>query len=59
MNKPIVFIHGSGDSVLIWRLQVEHFGTQQAFPIDLPGHGRRPETLADRGDGTGLVYVTA
>ncbi len=45
MSKPIVFIHGSGDSAPIWRLQVEHFGTQQAFPIDLPGHGQRSDTL--------------
>lgn len=45
MTTPIVFIHGSGDSAPIWRLQVEHFGTQQAFPIDLPGHGQRPDTL--------------
>lgn len=45
MNRPIVFIHGSGDSSRIWRLQIEHLGTPQAFAIDLPGHGQRPDTL--------------
>jgi len=42
---PLVFIHGSGDSGRVWRLQVEHFGTQHAFVLDLPGHGQRPDTL--------------
>ncbi len=46
MNNPIVFIHGSGDSARIWRLQVEHFGAQHAFAIDLPGHGQRPDTFS-------------
>jgi len=45
MHKPLVFIHGSGDSGRIWRLQVEHFGTEQTFAIDLPGHGQRPDSL--------------
>jgi pimeloyl-ACP methyl ester carboxylesterase len=45
MNNPIVFIHGSGDSARIWRLQAQHLGTQRAFPIDLPGHGARADTL--------------
>jgi pimeloyl-ACP methyl ester carboxylesterase len=26
MDYPIVFIHGSGDSARIWRLQVEELG---------------------------------
>ncbi|MBV9227698.1 MAG: alpha/beta hydrolase [Chloroflexi bacterium] len=45
MRKPIAFIHGSGDSGRIWRLQIEHFGSEQAFAIDLPGHGQRPDLL--------------
>jgi pimeloyl-ACP methyl ester carboxylesterase len=45
-NKPIVFIHGFGDSARIWRLQIEHFGTEQALAIDLPGHGQRVDTLS-------------
>ncbi len=46
MSKPIVFIHGSGDSAPIWRLQVEHIGTQPGLLLlDLPGHGQRPDTL--------------
>jgi pimeloyl-ACP methyl ester carboxylesterase len=45
MDNPLAFIHGSGDSSRIWRLQVEHFGTNRAFPIDLPGHGQRPDNL--------------
>ena len=45
-NHPsLVFIHGSGDSGRVWRLQIEHFGTQHAFALDLPGHGQRPDTL--------------
>jgi pimeloyl-ACP methyl ester carboxylesterase len=44
-STPIVFIHGSGDSARIWRLQVEHLGPQRAFAIDLPGHGKRPDSL--------------
>src|SRR6185312_8870335 len=45
MSRAIVFIHGSGDSSRIWRLQLEHLGTSQAFAIDLPGHGQRPDTF--------------
>ncbi len=45
-NKPIVFLHGSGDSARIWRLQIEHFGTERALAIDLPGHGQRVDTLS-------------
>ena len=44
-HSPLVFIHGSGDSSQIWQSQVEHFGTSCAFPIDLPGHGERTDTL--------------
>ncbi len=42
---PLVFIHGSGDSGRVWRFQIEHFGIQNAFALDLPGHGQRPDTL--------------
>jgi len=44
-QHPLVFIHGSGDSGRVWHLQVEHFGTQHAFALDLPGHGQRPDTF--------------
>ncbi len=44
-QQPLVFIHGSGDSGRVWRFQVEHFGVQRAFALDLPGHGQRPDTL--------------
>jgi pimeloyl-ACP methyl ester carboxylesterase len=43
MERPLVFIHGSGDSGRIWRLQVEQLAN--AFAIDLPGHGARADTL--------------
>jgi pimeloyl-ACP methyl ester carboxylesterase len=43
MERPLVFIHGSGDSGRIWRLQVEQLNS--AFAIDLPGHGERADTL--------------
>lgn len=44
-HRPLVFIHGSGASSRIWQAQVDHFGTDSAFSIDLPGHGERPDTL--------------
>ncbi|HLX55482.1 MAG TPA: alpha/beta hydrolase [Ktedonobacteraceae bacterium] len=44
-SNPLVFIHGSGDSARIWRLQVDYFGLQHALAIDLPGHGQRADTL--------------
>ncbi|GAC1567824.1 MAG: alpha/beta hydrolase [Ktedonobacteraceae bacterium] len=44
-DKPLVFIHGSGDTGRIWRLQVEYFGLQRAYAIDLPGHGKRDDAL--------------
>jgi pimeloyl-ACP methyl ester carboxylesterase len=43
MERPLVFIHGSGDSGHIWRLQIEQLNN--AFAIDLPGHGERADTL--------------
>ncbi|MGI9059064.1 MAG: alpha/beta fold hydrolase [Ktedonobacteraceae bacterium] len=46
MKHPIVFIHGSGDSRRIWRLQLEQLGEVYAlYAVDLPGHGQRPDTL--------------
>jgi pimeloyl-ACP methyl ester carboxylesterase len=45
-HTPLVFIHGSGDSGRIWRFQVEYFGSQQAFAVDLPGHGQRADSLS-------------
>jgi len=46
MHHPLVFIHGSGDSSRIWRLQVEQLGSEYPiYAIDLPGHGQRPDTL--------------
>jgi len=48
MDYAIVFIHGSGDSARIWRLQVEELGKdRQVFAIDLPGHGERPDSMPD------------
>ena len=44
-NKPLVFIHGSGDSGRVWRPQVDYFGPQRAVAIDLPGHGQRADTF--------------
>jgi pimeloyl-ACP methyl ester carboxylesterase len=44
-NRPLVFIHGVGDNSRIWKLQVEHFGPDYTFPIDLPGHGKRADNL--------------
>jgi pimeloyl-ACP methyl ester carboxylesterase len=47
MINSIVFIHGSGDSASIWRLQLEYFDNDRAFAIDLPGHGQRPDSLPE------------
>jgi pimeloyl-ACP methyl ester carboxylesterase len=43
-HGPLVFIHGSGGSSQSWEFQVDQFG-DNAFPIDLPGHGERVDTL--------------
>src|SRR5258706_1459861 len=47
MQNPIVFIHGSGDNARIWRSQLEYFGTNRTFAIDLPGHGQRSDSLPE------------
>jgi pimeloyl-ACP methyl ester carboxylesterase len=49
MNRPLIFLHGSADSTSIWRLQLEYFrqhGHNNAFAIDLPGHGQRPDIFS-------------
>jgi pimeloyl-ACP methyl ester carboxylesterase len=49
MNRTLIFLHGSADSTSIWRLQLEHFrqrGHNNAFAIDLPGHGQRPDIFS-------------
>lgn len=46
MNNALVFIHGAGDSARAWREQVAYFGPQ-AYAIDLPGHGERPDNLSE------------
>jgi pimeloyl-ACP methyl ester carboxylesterase len=46
VNQALVFIHGAGESARAWREQVACFG-QRAYAIDLPGHGERPDTLAE------------
>ncbi len=56
-KKEIIFIHGSGDRALIWRLQTEHFGAERALAIDLPGHGQRIDTLSD--EASVLEYARA
>lgn len=47
MHHPIVFLHGSGDSARVWRLQQAYLAAHNypAYAIDLPGHGQRPDTL--------------
>jgi len=48
MNNPLVFIHGSGDSAGIWRLQSADLSKDYpVYAIDLPGHGERPDTFSD------------
>lgn len=46
MHHSLVFIHGAGDSLRIWRFQLEQPGNAYpVYAIDLPGHGQRPDTL--------------
>ncbi|MDQ2905723.1 MAG: alpha/beta hydrolase [Chloroflexota bacterium] len=45
MSKAIVFIHGSGDSARVWGAQVDQFEGHATYAIDLPGHGKRADTL--------------
>lgn len=47
MQNTIVFLHGSGDSARIWRLQTDYFGPARAIALDLPGHGLRPDSLPE------------
>ncbi len=38
---PVVFVHGSGGSHLVWGAQVRAVGEiARAFAVDLPGHGK-------------------
>lgn len=55
--RKIVFIHGSGDSARVWRLQTDYLGPERAVAIDLPGHGQRADTLP--AEVTVLDYVRA
>lgn len=53
-GAPLVFIHGAGDSHLVWNGQVAAFAdTARVFALDLPGHGR------STGAGRTTVYVYA
>lgn len=45
MSNPLLFIHGSGETAQSWSLPPAQFAPHQAFAIDLPGHGLRPDTL--------------
>lgn len=47
MQKPLVFVHGAGDSARAWREQVAYFGAR-AHALDLPGHGERPDSLPEQ-----------
>lgn len=62
MNNPIVFLHGSGDSAHIWRLQLEALNGKRpgsAFAIDLPGHGQRADTFGPGAEVSVLDYARA
>ncbi|EFH89409.1 alpha/beta fold hydrolase [Ktedonobacter racemifer] len=46
--RPLVFIHGSGDNAQIWDTLLPYFqqqGQHPAYALDLPGHGKRTDTL--------------
>lgn len=62
MNNPVVFIHGSGDSSRIWRLQVEALNAQRpgsAYAVDLPGHGQRIDVFSPGAEVAVLDYARA
>lgn len=62
MNNPVVFIHGSGDSARIWRLQLEALNGLRpgsAYAIDLPGHGQRADIFAPDAEVSVLDYARA
>ena len=51
-GAPIVFIHGSGASHLVWGAQVRALGEiTRAVALDLPGHGRSTPPGRDSMDG--------
>ena len=43
-HGPLGLIHGSDGSSQRWEFQADQLG-DNAFPIDLPGHGERVDTL--------------
>jgi len=45
MTRPIIFLHGSGDTAAIWKPLLEQLAAYPTYAIDLPGHGKRPDTL--------------
>jgi pimeloyl-ACP methyl ester carboxylesterase len=45
MSKPLVFLHGSGDTARVWHFQLAHFGPH-AYALDLPGHGQQADTFS-------------
>ncbi len=48
---PVVFVHGAGDSHLVWNGQLAALSdTARAYAVDLPGHGR------SAGPGRASVY---
>ena len=52
MDEPtLVFIHGSGDSSLVWKPVIERLPPGRVVALDLPGHGARhdppgPESMS-------------
>ena len=39
-RPTLLFIHGAGGSLILWSLQVKHFGqTHRVIALDLSGHG--------------------
>ncbi|HLI06396.1 MAG TPA: alpha/beta hydrolase [Ktedonobacteraceae bacterium] len=62
MDNPVVFIHGSGDSSRIWRLQVEALNELRpgrACALDLPGHGQRSDMFLTDAEVSVLDYARA
>lgn len=43
-KHPVVLIHGAGGSHLYWPANIRRLAGYEVYALDLPGHGRSPQT---------------
>lgn len=46
-KHPVVLIHGAGGSHLYWPANIRRLEGYEVYALDLPGHGRSPQTLQE------------